>query len=83
MHSPSQSRGVKRRFDWRELPAPGGPDSLVGAFVGVSGDALIFAGGQFRVEGNFSDHIYVLTDPAGPWNCWTRVFRGHWPAAYR
>ena len=62
--SPEVSNAV---FDWRELPAPGGPDSLVGAFVGVSGDALIFAGGQFRVEGNFSDHIYVLTDPAGPW----------------
>ncbi len=62
-------------FSWVSLPAPDEAARLSGAFFGVSGDALILAGGSYRSAEHdrnqnaeiYSDQVYVLKDPDGRW----------------
>src|SRR5215469_6761783 len=62
-------------FRWRALPPLPEPLGLAGPFAGVSGDALIVAGGASfsqpltRQAGRkrWSDTILVLEDPDGSW----------------
>jgi len=63
------------RWTWSELPALPDTVGLAGAFVGVSNNALIVAGGANFPAGRpwdgaqkiWHDEVYVLTDPQGPW----------------
>ena len=78
---------ARGRLAWETLPAL--PDALgvAGPFAGVSGGALVVAGGANFPEGApweggkkvWHDAIYVLPDPAG---AWTRVSKLPRPLAY-
>ena len=62
-------------FSWDVLSLPDEATQLEGAFIGVSGDALLIAGGRYwstEHDGNgngdvYSDQVFVLTDPNGQW----------------
>jgi N-acetylneuraminic acid mutarotase len=72
---------------WRQLPAIPDREGFAGPFAGVSGGALIVAGGanfpgQRPWEGGtkvWSDSIYVLERPDGSWNLAGKLAR---PTAY-
>lgn len=59
-------------FEWQNLPSL--PNPVAGAFVGVSGDALIVAGGTCPMPGRkditrtvYLDTVFVLQDKDGSW----------------
>lgn len=64
---------------WEELTSLPDKEGFAGAFAGVSGDALIVAGGanfpfgrpwdedQTKSTKVWYDHVFVLTDPKGEW----------------
>lgn len=62
-------------LQWSELPSLPDPKGFAGAYVGVSGDALIVAGGANFPKGSpwdgdpkvWYDRIYVLAQPDGAW----------------
>lgn len=63
-------------LDWGELPSLPDAYGFAGTFAGVSGNALIVAGGSnFPTENRwrddakkaFYDHVFVLTDPDEKW----------------
>jgi len=64
-------------LSWERLPATGEAGGLAGAFVGVSDDSLIIAGGLSRpvddsqnegVPASYSDRIYILPEPGAAWS---------------
>ncbi len=69
------SREVASAFAWSELPPLPDGVGLAGACVGVSGDALIVAGGANFPHGPpweghpkvWHDRVLVLEEPEGPW----------------
>ena len=67
------STAMKDVFTWDELPVPDESNRLAGAFLGVSGDALILAGARYEAAGNDLDQ-----DRLENGNSRTRVFGGHW-----
>jgi N-acetylneuraminic acid mutarotase len=62
-------------LQWQPLPSLPDPEGFAGAFAGVSGGALIFAGGSNFIgkrpwEGGtklWYDTVYVLDSPGGRW----------------
>ncbi len=70
-------------FRWRPLPPLPEPLGLAGPFAGVSGDALIVAGGANfpppltpqASPKRWSDTVFVLEDPAGSWVVGGRLHR--------
>ena len=64
-----------RALDWKELPPIPDPNGFAGSFAGVSGGALIVAGGtnfpdKKPWEGGtklWYDDVYVLPSPSGEW----------------
>jgi len=62
-------------FRWERLPDIPNPEGFAGAFAGVSGGALIVAGGANIPENKWADDfhkvwsgsVFVLEKPAGPW----------------
>ncbi|MCB9883193.1 MAG: sodium/solute symporter [Planctomycetes bacterium] len=58
---------------WEALPSVPDEQGFAGAFVGVSGDALLLAGGanfpkpQWESEKAWFDRVFVLADPEGEW----------------
>jgi N-acetylneuraminic acid mutarotase len=66
---------VEAAGPWKQLSPIPDSEGFAGSFAGVSGDALIFAGGANIVgekwgekfTKKWSDHIYVLDRPDGAW----------------
>ena len=66
---------MSSRLDWKRLPAIPDGEGFAGAFSGVSGGALVVAGGANVVgdrwanplEKRWYDTLFVLENPAGPW----------------
>ena len=66
---------TSRALDWKELPPIPGAEGFAGSFAGVSGGALIVAGGtnfpdKKPWEGGtklWYDDVYVLPSPDGEW----------------
>jgi SSS family solute:Na+ symporter len=75
---------AQTRFE--ELPPVPGGIGFAGAFVGVSGDALLFAGGAnfpepvWENDKAWHDRVFALSDPAGEWSEVGRLGVG--PRAY-
>ncbi len=60
---------------WEGLPELSGSLGFEGAFMGVSGDSLLVAGGSRPADGRsesgsrvFSDRIFILEDPGAGWS---------------
>ena len=83
----SNSARTTDAFHWDQLPALPDRHGVAGAFAGVSGDALIVAGGanfpeKMPWDGGtkaYHDAIFVLTAPDGAWRTGFRLPR---PLAY-
>ncbi|MCA8973480.1 MAG: sodium/solute symporter [Planctomycetes bacterium] len=79
------SAAQQQETAWRELPALPDPQGLAGGFCGVSGDALLFAGGAnfpapvWVHDKVWHDAVVVLPQPDGAWQ---RVGRLPRPLAY-
>ncbi|MFI4861636.1 MAG: sodium/solute symporter [Phycisphaerales bacterium JB063] len=64
---------AQTRTAWDELPALPDPVGFAGGFAGVSGDALLFAGGAnfappvFENDKAWHDRVFVLPSPDGDW----------------
>jgi len=75
-------------LEWGQLAPLPDPIGFAGPFAGTTGDALIVAGGANFPDGRpwdgatkvWHDRIFVLTDPAGPWQ--TECGRLPRPLAY-
>ncbi len=73
---PAADRAAPAALAWRELPALPDPVGFAGPFAGVSGGALIVAGGANFPGGRpwdghpkvWHDRVYVLDDPGGAWS---------------
>jgi SSS family transporter len=73
---PLRAQSDSGRFDWSRLPDIPDAVGFAGAFAGVSGDALLVAGGANFPEGTrpwtggvkaWHDRIFVLDRPDGGW----------------
>jgi SSS family transporter len=70
-------------LEWGQLPPLPDPIGFAGSFAGVSGDALIVAGGANFPDGRpwngaakvWHDRVFVLADPKGAWKTGFRLPR--------
>lgn len=72
---PAGGDDLPTRMDWKPLPPLPDKEGFAGMYAGVSGGALVAAGGANFPDGYpwqggkkvWHDHLFVLEKPEGPW----------------